>query len=150
MPGEYLDWAMSALLAPWFLLVACLHFDSENGGDMFLRNIGECLPDYTGSHPRRQTVLVLQINSADSRPTQLLSLLDLQVGGGSERVGGGGVASDRSVSTNTRQSQQQFVSSSSKGMDPTPLKESRSPSYRPIAEFGSNSAQISCKLNYSV
>jgi hypothetical protein len=36
------------------LLLAWLLFDPEVGGSMFLQNIGELLPDYTVSHPRRQ------------------------------------------------------------------------------------------------
>jgi hypothetical protein len=28
-----------------------LHFDSEDGDDMFLRNVGRHVPDYTASHP---------------------------------------------------------------------------------------------------
>jgi hypothetical protein len=39
------------LLSPWFL--ACLFFDPEDGGDMFLRNIGWLSADYTALYPRR-------------------------------------------------------------------------------------------------
>jgi hypothetical protein len=35
------------------LLVAFL-FDPEDEGRMYLRNVGELLPDYTASHPRRR------------------------------------------------------------------------------------------------
>jgi hypothetical protein len=30
-----------------------LLFDTEDGGCMFLCNVGKLLPDYTASHPRR-------------------------------------------------------------------------------------------------
>jgi hypothetical protein len=39
------------LLTCWFLLK--IFFDPEDGGDMFLRNVGCISTDYTASHPRR-------------------------------------------------------------------------------------------------
>jgi hypothetical protein len=35
------------------LLLAEIFFDPEDGGDMFLRNVGSISTDYTASHPRR-------------------------------------------------------------------------------------------------
>jgi hypothetical protein len=41
-------------LPPAYLLVlAKIFFDPEDGGDMFLRNVGCISTDYTASHPRR-------------------------------------------------------------------------------------------------
>jgi hypothetical protein len=41
-------------LPPAYLLVlAEIFFDPEDGGDMFLRNVGCISTDYTASHPRR-------------------------------------------------------------------------------------------------
>jgi hypothetical protein len=42
-------------LPPAYLLVLAeiIFFDPEDGGDMFLRNVGWNSTDYTASHPRR-------------------------------------------------------------------------------------------------
>jgi hypothetical protein len=43
-----------ASLPPAYLLVlAEIFFDPEDGGDMFLRNVGCISTDYMASHPRR-------------------------------------------------------------------------------------------------
>jgi hypothetical protein len=46
---------LQGLLATCLLAVSCWNylFDPEDGGDMFLRNVGCNLRDYTASHPRR-------------------------------------------------------------------------------------------------
>jgi hypothetical protein len=42
-------------LTPDFTLVSCLtYYDPEDGGDMFLRNVGRLSTDYTALYPRRQ------------------------------------------------------------------------------------------------
>lgn len=41
------------LSASWWFL-AFLHLGHENGGNMFLRNVGWISPDYTALYPRRQ------------------------------------------------------------------------------------------------
>jgi hypothetical protein len=49
-PCSLLRWLATCLLAG-----SCWNFffDPEDGGDMFLRNVGYISPDYTASHPRR-------------------------------------------------------------------------------------------------
>jgi hypothetical protein len=43
-----------AIKPPAYLLVlAEIFFDPEDGGDMFLRNVGCISTDYTALHPRR-------------------------------------------------------------------------------------------------
>jgi hypothetical protein len=39
-----------------------LFFDPEDGGDMFLRNVGWLLTDYTALYPRRQTLLTQEVS----------------------------------------------------------------------------------------
>jgi hypothetical protein len=34
-----------------------LHFDTDDGGSKFLRNVGELAPDYKASHPRSGNIL---------------------------------------------------------------------------------------------
>jgi hypothetical protein len=41
------------LPAAYFLVLAEIFFDPEDGGDMFLRKFGCISTDYTASHPRR-------------------------------------------------------------------------------------------------
>jgi hypothetical protein len=35
-------------------ILLCLFFDPEDGGDMFLRNVGRLSTDYTALYPRRK------------------------------------------------------------------------------------------------
>jgi hypothetical protein len=48
---EDICFAVNLLLAGYWL---GLHFGSDNGGSMFLSNIGKLLLDYMALHPKRQ------------------------------------------------------------------------------------------------
>jgi hypothetical protein len=52
--GKQSNSVLIAWLAAFFLRIACSHFDSEDDGNTFRRNIGKLLAVYTMSHTTRE------------------------------------------------------------------------------------------------
>jgi hypothetical protein len=57
----------------WSFPLHVLHFHPEVGSSMCHQNIGTCLPNYMGSHPRRQYCWVLQQLSKCDMPMSVIS-----------------------------------------------------------------------------
>jgi hypothetical protein len=55
-----------------------LHFDPEVGGSIFVQHIGEPLPDYTVSHPRRH--MLFAVNTVTTlNPSDYLTLHKMHI-----------------------------------------------------------------------
>jgi hypothetical protein len=61
------------------MLLVCLLLYRENGGNKFLGNFGELIPDYTDLHPRRQYSSYLYLLSRCWRSKRLPLRLETRV-----------------------------------------------------------------------